>query len=161
MPATQGRSDEMDELIEAVVTQAVRRGAKRFGYLLAAVINVVLLWISHQLLDWGWPGFLTPEFDDLLPIVTVSFVVTIIANLVYVVADGWPIKPVGELASAVIGFVVALRSWQIFPFEFSGDDWSWLVRLILVVAMVGTTIGAIVQLANLAKGAPTADRQAG
>ncbi len=158
MSETQFRSDDTEGVIEEAVKQAVKRGAKRFGYLLAALINGVMLWISHQLLDWEWPGFLTPEFDDLLPIVTVSFVVGIIANLVYVWNDGWPIKPIGELVNAVIGFVVALLCWQVFPFEFSGGNWSWLVRLVLIVAMVGTTVGAMVQLANLAKEAPTADR---
>ncbi len=158
MSETRYRPKGTESGFEAAIEQRIGRGAKRFGYLVAAAINGAMLWIAHRLLDWEWPGFLTPEFDDVLPIVTVSFVVSIVANLVYAWNDRWPIKPIGELATSVIGFVVALRIWQVFPFEFGGDDWSGLIRLILVVAMVGTSIGSVVQLVNLTEGPPSNDR---
>ena len=157
MPATRIQPEQIERAIE----QRIAGGAKRFGYLLAAAINAVMLWVSHQLLEWEWPGFLTPEFDDLLPIVTLAFVASIVANLVYVWSDGWPVKSIGDAATSVIGFVVTLRTWQIFPFEFSGDDWSWLIRVILVIGMFGTAIGAVAGFATLAKGPPTTrDEQA-
>lgn len=155
MAETRYRPEGIEHTIEEALERRITSSAKRFGYLVAAVINGVMLWIAHQLLDWEWPGFLTPDFDDVLPIITVSFVVSIVANLVYVWNDSWPIKPMGELASSVIGFLAALRIWQVFPVEFSGDDWSWLVRWVLIAAMIGTAIGSIVQLVNLAKGPPT------
>lgn len=151
------RPSDVEHAIEAAIEQRIERGAKRFGYLLAAVINGVMLWIAHQLLNWEWPGFLTPEFDDVLPIITVSFVASIVTNLAYARNDRWPIKPLGELTTSVVGFVTALRIWQVFPFEFDGDDWSWLARLVLMVAMIGSAMGAIVQLVNLTKGTPAAD----
>jgi hypothetical protein len=152
MPQTQYRPDEIEHTIEAVIEQHIVSGAKRLGYLLAAVLNGVMLWIAYQLLDWGWPGFLTPEFDDVLPVITVSFVMSIIANLVYAWSDSWPIKPIGELATSIVGLVAARRIWEVFPFEFSGNDWSWLVRLVLVAVIAGTALGAFAQLVSLAKG---------
>ncbi|MFW2381299.1 MAG: hypothetical protein ACN4GZ_06025 [Acidimicrobiales bacterium] len=152
MPQTQNRPEEIEYTIEAAIEQHIVSGAKRLGYLLAAALNGVMLWIASQLLDWGWPGFLTPEFDDVLPVITVSFVMSIIANLMYAWNDSWPIKPIGELVTSVVGFVAAQRIWEVFPFEFSGNDWSWLVRLVLAAAMAGTAIGAFAQLVSLAKG---------
>lgn len=154
MSETRNRASDTEPALAESIERSVRRGAKSFGYLLAAAINGVMLWIAHQLLDWEWPGFLTPEFDDVLPLITVSFVASIVANLVYAWRDAWPIKALGELVTTVIGFVVALRMWQVFPFEFTGDDWSWLVRFVLIVAMIGTILGVITQLVNLAKGPP-------
>ena len=150
MSTTQSRK----ELLGQVIVERVGSGAKRFGYLLAAVLNGVFLWIAHQLLDWEWPGFLTPEFDDVLPIITFSFVVSIAANLVYAWRDTYPIKPVGEMATAAIGFAVALRTWRVFPFDFSGydADWTWLARLVLVAVMVGTAIGFVANSVKLARG---------
>lgn len=63
-----------------------------------------------------------------------------------------PLKPFGELATSIIGFVAALRIWQVFPFEFTGDDWTWLVRLVLAITMGGTVSGAISNLAKLVGG---------
>ncbi len=147
---SRGRSPTAE--LEEAIEEGIRRAAPRLGYLVAAALNGEFLWVAHQLLDWEWPGFLTAEFDDLLPIVTVSFILSIVANLVYVFDDGWPIKPVGELVTTVIGFVVALRTWQVFPFEFTGNDWSWLARVVLIVAMVGTVIGSIAALVTLVRG---------
>ena len=159
MPQTRDRSELAGDTIEAAVETRSRHGAKRLGYLVASAANGVMLWVAHQLLDWEWPEFLTAEYDDVLPIITVSFVAGIVANAVYAWKDAWPVKPVGELATTVIGFVVALRLWQVFPFEFTGDDWSWLVRVVLVLAFIGTTLGAVAQLVNLAKGGlPQSDR---
>jgi hypothetical protein len=153
MSTTQSR----EELLEQRIVERVGRGAKRFGYLLAAAINAVMLWVVHQLLDWEWPGFLTPEFDDVLPILTFSFVVSIAVNLVYAWRDAYPIKSIGEMTTAAIGFAVTLRTWRVFPFDFSGydADWSWLVRLILIVAMIGTAIGFVAESVKLGKGPST------
>jgi len=142
---------------EEALTRRVTRGAKRFGYLVAAVLNGVMLWLAHQLLDWEWPRFLTLEFNDLLPLLTFSFVVSIVANVLYAWSDTWPIKPIGEMTTAAISFVVALRTLRVFPFDFSGyeADWSWLARTIIVVAVVGSTIGFLVHLAKLVAGPPT------
>ena len=125
-------------------------GAKRVGYAVAAALNAVFLWIAHQLLDWGWPGFLTEEFERLLPVVTVSFAVSIAANLWFVWDDtGWR-KPFGQLVDAITGFVAAWRTWVVFPFDFSdGTDWSWLARTVVVVGIVGTAIGVLVYAAQL------------
>lgn len=142
--------DELEEVVE----KRIEGASSRFGYLVGAAVNTVMLWVAHNLLDWDWPGFLTSEFDDVLPLITFSFVVSIVANLVYVLNDGWPVKPTGELTTAAIGFVVALRIWQVFPFEFTERDWSWLVRSVLVVAMVGSALGAVAALVKLARGAP-------
>ena len=159
MPQIRDRSERDGDTIEAAVDARIRRGAKRLGYFGASAANGVMLWVAHQLLDWEWPGFLTAEYEDVLPIITVSFVAGIVANAVYAWKDAWPVKPAVELATTVIGFAVTLRLWQVFPFEFTGDDWSWLVRLALVLAFIGTTLGAVAQFVNLVKGGlPQSDR---
>ena len=55
--------------------------ARRFGYLVAAAMNGVMLWVAHRLLDWGWPGFLTDGFALVLGLVTASLIAGIVVNL--------------------------------------------------------------------------------
>jgi hypothetical protein len=154
MSGTGYRSVDAEQAIEDAIEQRIKLGARRFGYLVAAAINGVMLWIAHHLLDWEWPGFLTPAFDDVLPIITVSFVASIVANLMYAWTDRWPVRPLGELVTTVLGFATAVRIWRVFPFEFSGGDWTPLIRFVLVIVMIGTTLGVIGQLVNLIKGPP-------
>ncbi len=129
-------------------------GARRVGYGVAALINLVLVWVTHQLLDWEWPGFLTPDFDRVLPIVTASLLVSVAANAWFSWSDsGWR-KPAGDLATSAIGFVAAVRVWQVFPFDFTGyeHDWSWLVRGVLILAVAGTAIGTAAAVVKLSSG---------
>ena len=156
MVSTRTGSDEFEHQIEEAVERSLVEGSRRFGHLLAAAINGVMLWVVHQLLDWEWPGFLTPEFDQLLPLLTISFAAGVAINLVFVVNHAWPVKPLGELVNAVIGFALAWRTWQVFPFEFDDRAWSVLARFVLVVVLFGTAVGAVTHLARLIRPRPDA-----
>ena len=133
-------------------TEKVKTAGRRGGYAIGALVNVVLLWVAHQLLDWEWPGFLTQDYDDLLPLITFSFVVSIVGYVVMAVvgAGGLP-RQLFDTVSAAIGAVVLFRFLQVFPFDFSDydTDWSWLVRAGLIVALVGAILGFLVGIVKL------------
>jgi hypothetical protein len=155
MPSTKARgSPVVDPTSEArrpdTATDAVGR---RAGYLVAAAINVVVLWVAHHLLEWGWPSFLTPDFDEVLPIISASCLVAIAFDLVLTVRDPRWLRTLGDVVGAVIGFAAAWRTYVVFPFDFSGwgTDWSWLLRTILVVAMFGCAIAAVVGVVGLVR----------
>lgn len=134
--------------------------AQRFGYGLAVVLNGIMLWVAHQLLDWGWPGFLTRDYEALLPWVTVSFVASMVANAAFLVHDrGW-FRALADLVTSAIGLAVALKTWAVFPFDFEDydRDWTGLARVVLVVAIVGTVIGVIVNTVKLIQRLAAADR---
>ena len=125
---------------------------RRAGYLVGAGVNALLLWMSYQLLDWGWPGFLTQEFDDLLPLITFSFTVSIVGYLVLFVSatSGRP-KQLFDALTAGIGAVVLIRFLQVEPFDFSGYDidWTLVVRFVLVVALIGSILGFVISSVRL------------
>ena len=148
-----------DGTLEARLTRQINEHAKQIGYLFAAAANAVALWIAHQLLDWGWPDFLTAEFDDLLPLVTIALVIGIVTNLFYVGNDRWPYKPIGELLGGIVGVVLAVRTLQIFPFDFAGydRDWSTLARVIAWAILIVSAIGVLAHAAKLVSGPPTPD----
>jgi hypothetical protein len=124
---------------------------RRAGYVATVVVNAVLLWIAHQLLAWGWPRFLTEEFDEVLPIVSASFVATIVANLVFVVADPRWLTSLLEALTSAISLAAGIVVLRVFPFDFSSyaHDWSWLLRIVIVVGIVATAITLVVRLAHL------------
>ena len=147
---------EFEERIARGVEAKVVAGSRTIGYVVAAAVNVVVLWIANQLLEWEWPSFLTPAFDELLPIITVSCVAGVVVNLVLAWRDPPPLKSFGNLVTSTIGFVGAVWTFRVFPFDFStwSTDWSWLLRAAVIVGMIGTAIGATVELFRLASGTP-------
>jgi hypothetical protein len=127
--------------------------ARRGGYLVAIVINVVLVIVVNNVLAWDVLPFLTDEFGALLWLINGSLLATILVNFVYLAYDARWFKSLGQIGLNVISLVVSVRMYQVFPFDFSSleSDWSWLIRLLLVLGMVGLGVGIIVELAKLAR----------
>lgn len=124
---------------------------RRVGYVVAIVVNAVLLWMVWQVLAWGWPSFLTEDFTQLRGVLTASFVAGIVVNVAFLFRDRGRFRGVADLVTNVLGLVVCLRTWSVFPFDFSGwaTDWTWLARTILVIGIVGTSIGILVSIGKV------------
>ncbi|NNU27732.1 hypothetical protein [Isoptericola sediminis] len=125
--------------------------ARRVGYSFAVLANGLLLVLIH-----GWPGwetvpFLTPETVEVLPLVNASIVVGIAANVVYLVVDPLWLRALGDVMVTVVGLVATVAVWRVFPFDFTGwsFDWTLVIRILLVVAIVGSAIGIITGIARL------------
>ncbi|HEU5085657.1 MAG TPA: hypothetical protein VFU14_20115 [Acidimicrobiales bacterium] len=123
-------------------------GVRRTGYVAAAIVNLVLLWAANHLLEWEWPPFLTRAYEDLLPWIQVSLGATVAANVLWTLHDPAWSRHIGEAALDVISVVVAIRTWQLFPFDFTeySDIWEVGARVLIVVAGVGAVIGVVAEL---------------
>lgn len=134
-----------------------RRGpsvaARRFGYVLAAVITAAIWLVINEWPGWQELSFLTDETQDVLPLVNFSLIVSVAVNLIYAVRDPRWLKSLGDLVTTGIGLAVMVRLWQVFPFDFSGDsiNWAVLARILLVMGIVGSCIGILVQIVTLAR----------
>lgn len=121
--------------------------ARQVGYTVSAGVNAILLYVVSQLLEWGWPAFLTSEFDEVLPIVQLTFAASIVANLAYLFYDPPWFKSATQVILSAIGLVAALRILSVFPFDFSGYDLPWITisKAILWIAVIGTSIGILAE----------------
>jgi hypothetical protein len=133
------------------------RPGRRVGYLVAIAVNVAILWIANHLLEWEWPRFLAPDFDEVLPILSASIVASIVVNALWLLHDQPWFKALGDIVTSAFGLAVCVRTLQVFPFDFLtyARDWSWLVRLVVWVGIVGSAIGVLVGVAKLASSATT------
>jgi hypothetical protein len=118
---------------------------------IAVIMNGVMLWLVHQLPDWGWPRFLTDEFADTLPLLSISFVASMLVNICFLYRDGGWFRALADLVTAGVGLAVAVQMWAVFPFDFADydHDWSWLVRVGLAIGIVATACAAIVNTVKL------------
>ena len=141
-------------MIGATVPDRVRpkpHPARRPGYIAAAAVNAAMLWVANSLLDWGWPPFLTSDFDDLLPWVDASMAAAIAVNLLWTLTDPPWFRHFGQIGLNLISLGVGIRSWQIFPFDFTGywGGWETVARLVIAVAVVGLTIDTVTRIVAL------------
>jgi hypothetical protein len=126
---------------------------RRVGYAFVVAANATLLYVVNVWPGWQAVSLLTEDTRQVLGLVNLSLAVSLAANLAYLVHDAPWLKAPGDLVTTGIGLAVLVRVWQVFPFDFGGwsDNWSLLVRVLLVVAIVGSAIGILFQFVSLVR----------
>jgi hypothetical protein len=130
-------------------------GQRRFGYAVAVLVNAAMLYAVNVWPRWDILPFLTDDTKQLIPWVNTSILVSLVANLVYMMSDQVWLKASGDIATAAVGVVVLVWFWQVFPFDF-GDatfDWALLTRIVLGVGIAGSAIGILAGVVRLARAA--------
>lgn len=140
--------------MRAKTTAPVRRpsvAVRRVGYAVAVAINAALLYVVNVWPGWQALPFLTEDTGQVLALVDLSLVVGVVANVVYLTYDAPWWKSLGDVVTTGVGMAVLVWVWQVFPFDFDGASFNWalLVRVVLVVALVGATIGIVAQVVSL------------
>ena len=123
----------------------------RGGNVGSALVNAAMLWGINIWPGWQVLPFLTSDMTRVLGIINASLTAGIVANLVFVVIRNRGIMALGNLVVLGIGLAAVLRLWEVFPFDF-GDSWSgWpvVVRVLLVLGIAGSIIGALVEILAL------------
>jgi hypothetical protein len=130
-------------------------GARRVGYLVAVLVNGTMLWVVNNLLGWRWPPFLTSAFDELLPVIDLSLTAAIVVNLLWAWRDPTWFRHLGRIGLDAISVAVVVRTWQVFPFDFSGywSGWPTLGRIALGVAFIGLIIDVAIRFVALVRAA--------
>jgi hypothetical protein len=142
------------------LTAAPRRpavAARRFGYLVAVLVNAVLLYATNSWPGWEALPFLTEDMRLVIGLVNASIAVNLAANVVYLVRDPSWLKALGDMLTTTVGIVALLRIWQVFPFDFGGSsfDWTLVVRIVLGIAIVGSAIGIVAAFVSFVRSVAT------
>jgi hypothetical protein len=145
----------MAEHKESNVSTDARQGASvsRIGYSIAIAVNLVLLVITQNILEWGWAPFLTADFALVEPWISLSLTASIIVNIIYLFDDSPMVKGIGQVGVNLFSAYVTYQILQVFPFDFSAYvfDWEVVARVVLVLAIIGASIGAVAEIAKLVK----------
>lgn len=123
----------------------------RVGYVIAIVINGALLYVVRHLVEWDTFPFLTDDFEQVVPIISLSLIASMIVNgLRLVGVPNW-FALLGDLGSTTISLVATIRIYSVFPFDFDdqGVPWDLALRALLVIAIFGTGVALVVVLVKL------------
>ena len=102
------------------ISDESKQAARRFSYVIAIVINVAMLVIVQNILEWGWPPFLTDEFAEVVPWISFSLIASIVVNVIYQFDDSHTVKSMGQIGVNLISVWVTYTVLTVFPFDFSG-----------------------------------------
>lgn len=122
--------------------------ARRFGYLVAVLVNGGLLYAANVWPGWEAVPFLTSETHQVLGLVNASILVSAAVNLVYLVTDPRWLRALGDVVTTGVGIAALVRIRAVFPFTFTDTtlDWTLVANVLLVVGIVGSAIGIVAAL---------------
>lgn len=130
------------------------RTGRRIGYAVAIVVNLLIYGVINVWPGWESFDFVTAAAADVVPLVNLSIGLSILVNVVYVLADGTRVKALGEVISPAVAMVACIVVLDVFPFDFSAYAFPWalLTRFILVIAILGSVVSVLVNLYRLIRG---------
>lgn len=133
-------------MTQTVTSERPTAAVRRLGYVVDALINVALLGLANIWPGWAAVPFLTAETLLVIGAVNAAIASNVVADVVYLISDPPWLRALGGMVTTTIGLLALVRIWQVFPFDFSGSsiDWSLVVRVVLIVAIVGSIIAIIV-----------------
>jgi hypothetical protein len=128
--------------------RTARRTAAGSAGLGSALVNLVLLYVVNVRPGWEAASFLTPEAADVLPSVNAALWTGVGVGVGLTLLHGVVIRALGDLLTTVVGLAATLRVWDVFPFDLT-SGWHLTVRVLLVVAIVGSMLGIVAALVRL------------
>lgn len=121
---------------------------KRVGYLLAIAVNALMAFVANNILAWDIASFLTDDFERVLPAINLMIAVTIAINFALLFyAPRWFVAATDVLSTG-FGLAATVRMYRVFPFDFDAFefDWGLVVKLLLIVAIIGSVAGIAIGL---------------
>lgn len=139
------------QTVEKTEYPALKRLGNQVGYGIAIGLSALLLYVVQNLEEWDVLPFLTDEFGEVVPWISASLILGILAYTAYIAFDDRTVRSIGELLTDLVAIAVTWKVFSVFPFDFTAYDFPWevLTRFVLIVAIVGSAVGAVTQVVNL------------
>ncbi len=134
---------------KAAPSLRVSQTVRMLGYLLVIIVNIALLALVNFVIRWDSVSFLTPRYKDVLWLLNVSLVAGVLANYFFIVSKRQWFNALCRVLTGGITLALLARLLQVFPFNFAADtgfDWAQAVRIFLIVTLVLTALGTLVEL---------------
>lgn len=130
-----------------------RLAGRRLASGLAASTSLVLLVLVGVAPGWRALPFLTVDTDRVIPLVTLSLVVTVLVGALQAVADAQWLRAAGGFVASTVAVMMLSRLWDVFPFAFDDPavDWAAITRGAIGLCVAGCVLSMIVQTVVLVR----------
>ena len=118
--------------------------ARQFGYIVSIMVNIALIYIANNFLNWNIP-FLTKDFAQCLWAVNLSLGVTIFINFIFIFFDRKWFKNLMQAFGNVFAFISGFVFWRVFPLNLS-DSLARIVNFALIIALGAIVLSTMIEL---------------
>jgi len=125
-----------------------KKSSRRAGYIGNIVWNLIFLFVLNNLVNWHVP-FIAPSWVAVLWAINLSLGTTILANIVFLAFDPRWFRHAAQIVLNLLALLSTYVIYIIFPFELPGEPVTLIFRVCLIIAMVVTAIGIVIELVKL------------
>ncbi len=118
--------------------------ARQFGYIVSIMVNIALIYIANNFLNWNIP-FLTKDFAQCLWAVNLSLGVTIFINFIFIFFDRKWFKNLMQAFGNVFAFISGFIFWRVFPLDLSASL-ARIVNFALIIALGAIVLSTMIEL---------------
>jgi hypothetical protein len=118
--------------------------ARQFGYVVSIIVNIALLYIANNFLNWNIP-FLTKDFTQCLWAVNLSLGVTIFINFIFIFFDRKWFTNLMQAFGNVFAFISGFIFWRVFPLNLS-ISMARIVNFALIIALAAIVLSTMIEL---------------
>jgi hypothetical protein len=140
--------DEYGKRVWHEPTERERHGARVVGYLVAFLVNVILITVVRSIPSWGLP-FVTPAFVEVIPVIERSLVATIVGNAILAAYDPAWFRHLARVVMNAFALNATIAVARVFPFDFGSPGSNDLARLMVGLVCVAVVIAIIVEVVQM------------
>jgi hypothetical protein len=119
--------------------------ARKFGYIVAIVIMIVMIYVLRHLRQWG-VNFLNEDWENCLVYIQLSIYATIAANVLFIFYDNRWFKHLIQGITNIFGALSVIMIYVFFPLIIQDETWVKWIKIGLLILFGLTIIGVIVEL---------------
>ncbi len=121
---------------------------RRSEFVIAIVVNIILLYIFNNLLNWHI-SFIASSFQNVLWIINLSIGFNIIFNVLFIFYQPEWFRDSLQIILNILGFLVVYFLYTVFPFNFNQILISYGLKFALILIMLGIVVGTVYQILKL------------
>jgi hypothetical protein len=107
------------------------------------MVQLAMVYVVNWWPGWHSATFLTSDAAQVVWLFNLAMAVGVVLDLAYLVHDPRWLTALGDVVTAGFGLAVVVRTWKVFPFQFTDTtiDWALFIRSGLGLAIVGAAVG--------------------
>ena len=121
------------------------KNSKKSEYIGAIVVNIILLYIFNNLLNWQ-VHFITNALNEVLWVINLAIIATIIGNIILLIFNQEWFRHIIKIILNIFAFTAVYSIYSIFPFNFSSFLIDWSATIALIFIMLGIAVATIMEL---------------
>ena len=121
---------------------------KWYDYILAIVINLIMLFIANNLLYWNL-SFIAGSFSEVLWAINLSLIVAIVANVSFVLYDPPWYKIIAKIVMNFTALVAVFTLLTVFPFVINQFILALGLTILLIIGIIAAIVSIIFQIMKM------------